>query len=135
MDNNIKTQWQKRIDFFRFIYSCLMNNNTPEVGMKEAKNTFLLDENFLKCADYFFKEQKNIIANIQFNISENWEWGRIKMVVKSILIASYCEFIVLKTDKKVVIDQAIINTKKYSDEKDYKFVNFVLDKTLVYEKQ
>jgi transcription termination factor NusB len=44
---------------------------------------------------------------------------------------AYCENKVLNTDKKIVIDQAIVNAKNYSEANSYKFVNAILDKIIV----
>jgi transcription termination factor NusB len=33
-------------------------------------------------------------------------------------------------DKKIIIDQAIVNAKNYSSENMYKFINSILDKVL-----
>jgi transcription termination factor NusB len=33
-------------------------------------------------------------------------------------------------DKKIIIDQAVINAKNYSDPNSYKFVNAILDKII-----
>ncbi|MBO7085445.1 hypothetical protein J6W20_06150 [bacterium] len=46
-------------------------------------------------------------------------------------MCALAEFNVLHTDKKVIIDQAIITCKKYDNLQAYKFVNAILDKLLV----
>jgi transcription termination factor NusB len=42
-------------------------------------------------------------------------------------MTAYSEANALKIDKKIIIDQAIITTKKYSEPNDYKFINAILD--------
>jgi N utilization substance protein B len=81
--------------------------------------------------EYFAKNQNEINQLVKNNIGEKWSWERIKPILKAIIFSAYSEYKTLNIAKKIVIDQAIINTKKYSDFNDYKFVNAILDKIII----
>ncbi|MFV0380428.1 MAG: transcription antitermination factor NusB [Anaerorhabdus sp.] len=62
------------------------------------------------------------------NVLDNWKFSRLSFVDQSILLLACAEF-----DKKlevpaVIINEAILLSKKYSDEDAYKIINGVLDK-------
>ena len=60
-----------------------------------------------------------------------WKFSRLNKVEQAILIMSYTNYkFVGDIDKSIVINTAIKLAKKYLDEKDYKFVNGVLDNVL-----
>ncbi|MGL5246046.1 MAG: transcription antitermination factor NusB [Mycoplasmoidaceae bacterium] len=120
-------QWEKRIIAFQYIYSCLMKqdfdfDNIPD----EIKN----DEYIFNIVEYSlnnFSEIKKIIIS---NLSENWKWDRVSEVDLAIIVSIYSEYKISKIDRKILIDQAIITSKNYSDEKSYKFINSILDRML-----
>ncbi len=120
-------QWEKRIIVFQYIYSCLMKNdfdfnNIPD----EIKN----DQDIYNVVEYAinnFSEIKKIIVS---NLNDNWNWDRVSEIDLSIIISAYSEYEVTKIDRKIIIDQAVVTSKNYSDEKSYKFINFILDRML-----
>lgn len=60
-----------------------------------------------------------------------WNFARLNNLEKAILLMSYTNYKYLKeSDKNVVINTAIVLSKKYLDKDDYKFVNAILDKVL-----
>lgn len=79
------------------------------------------------------KNQSKIIEYIsRFLI--NWTFDRLNTTIQAILITSAVEYFIedLETDKAVIINNAVKFAKKFGDggEKDYKFVNAILDKCL-----
>ena len=58
----------------------------------------------------------------------NWEINRLNMVDQAIFEIAIYELIYTDTPKKVVIDEAINLSKKYSEESVVKMLNGVLDK-------
>lgn len=64
----------------------------------------------------------------------NWNFSRLNTTIQAILITSVAEYFIedLDTDKAVIINNAVKFAKKFGDggEKDYKFVNAILDKCL-----
>ena len=60
----------------------------------------------------------------------NWKWDRLPLLTQSILIMSYAHSKVEEVDKRVIINVAVDLGKKYVEEKQAKFINAVLDRTL-----
>ena len=76
------------------------------------------------------KNQNVAITNIEKYL-DKWAFNRLNYCMQAILILSYCEFFYIKdSDKAVIINIAVKLAKKYGDERDYRFVNAVLDKAL-----
>jgi N utilization substance protein B len=63
-------------------------------------------------------------------MAEGWSWNRISSVDQAILIEAYCEVKATAIEKNIVIDQAIVTTKHYSEEKSVPYINAILDKIL-----
>lgn len=60
-----------------------------------------------------------------------WEYDRINLVLISILMLGIGEYrYVGGVDKAIIVDVCVKLAKKYADEKDYRFINAVLDKIL-----
>ncbi|MDR2654438.1 MAG: DUF1948 domain-containing protein [Mycoplasmataceae bacterium] len=123
-----KLIWKKRVDVFRYVYECLVNNFNEEEIIK--KNIFS-DEYCVAIVKYFASNHIQITNEIKNLIdSSTWSWERTKTIVKAIIIAAYCEFKTSNLDKGIIIDQAILNGKYYGEKNDYKFINAILDKIL-----
>ncbi len=79
------------------------------------------------------KNQEKIIDYISKYLI-NWNFSRLNTTIRAILITSVTEFFIddLDTEKAVIINNAVKFSKKFGDggEKDYKFVNAILDKCL-----
>lgn len=79
------------------------------------------------------KNESKIIAYVQ-KFLRNWEFRRLNSTIQSILILAVCEYYLIdeKIDKAVIINNAVKLAKRYGDggEKDYKFVNAVLQNCL-----
>ncbi len=79
------------------------------------------------------KNQEKIIDYISKYLI-NWNFSRLNTTIRAILITAVTEFFIddLDTEKAVIINNAVKFSKKFGDggEKDYKFVNAILDKCL-----
>lgn len=76
------------------------------------------------------KNQNVAITNIEKYLDKR-AFNRLNYCMQAILILAYCEFFYIKdSDKAVIINIAVKLAKKYGDERDYRFVNAVLDKAL-----
>lgn len=62
----------------------------------------------------------------------NWTFDRLNRMEQAILLLAVTQYFHLeeKVDRKVVINVAVNLAHLYLDEKDYKFVNAILDKVL-----
>jgi N utilization substance protein B len=126
----IKQQWKKRIDVFRFIYSTLVNNEEKNTIIANAFNNFDFDANQQATIEYYANNKDELIASIKPLLKQNWSWERIALIDQSILIDAISEFKALGVDRKIIIDQAVINAKNYSNETSFKFINAILDKII-----
>lgn len=63
---------------------------------------------------------------------KNWKFSRLNFCIQAILIVAVTNFkyVEERVDKAVVINVAVELAKKYGDDKDYKFVNAILDNAL-----
>lgn len=79
------------------------------------------------------KNEPKIIAYVQ-RFLRNWEFRRLNSTIQSILILAVSEYYLIdeKIDRAVIINNAVKLAKRYGDggEKDYKFVNAVLENCL-----
>lgn len=131
-NNDKLTQWQKRVLCFRFIYSIFVSNLKKEDAILKFQDEIkpLYDNDINKIITAFFINKDAILKIIDSKLTDKWTLDRINLVDLSIIVESYCEQIALNTDKKIIIDQAIITAKKYSEKNSYKFINSILDKIL-----
>lgn len=61
----------------------------------------------------------------------NWKFDRLSIIDRAILFMTISEYkYVGDIDKPVVINVGVTLAKRYSDEKNYKFINGILDKIL-----
>ena len=75
------------------------------------------------------EKQFDFIVSIIKNISENWEFDRINIIDKTIIIIAASEILGFPDIPiKVTMNEAIEMTKKYSTDKSYIFVNAVIEK-------
>ena len=93
------------------------------------------DKSFVnKLIDGVNEYYDEIIAIVKSNI-EGYELERIFKVDLAILVLAIYEIIFLKdTPEKVVINEAVELSKKYSTDKSYSFINGVLAKVLKNER-
>jgi len=76
------------------------------------------------------KHQTTIINLINPHLVK-WTFDRLNMLTQAIFLLAVSHYQYVKdVDKKVVIDNAIKLAKKFVDEKDYAFINAILDKVL-----
>ena len=74
----------------------------------------------------------NTIVPIYQDKMPKWKFDRINNISKAILLMAYTQnkLIKDKTDKSVIIDVSVRLAKKYLEDKDYKFINAILDNVL-----
>lgn len=110
-----------------------------QVSVFEKANTsYDLDEMFMEIEGRNKKFIENIVNEVILKKEEldkkankyliNWEINRLNMVDQAIFEIAIYELIYTDTPKKVVIDEAINLSKKYSEESVVKMLNGVLDK-------
>lgn len=73
----------------------------------------------------------NEIKKTFIPLLKNWSWSRIPCLTKAILVMSYARYYYGdKADKKIIINIAVNLAKKFSDEKQSKFINAILEKAI-----
>ena len=129
-DSKVLTQWEKRVKLTKFFYTYLIKFQIGIDINKEAIEDFNLDAEQLKVFEYFLNNKSKIIDLINENTNKNWDCSRLNLVDQAVLFETYSESKVLNTNKHILIDQALITIKKYSDYDNYKYINAILDKIL-----
>ena len=77
------------------------------------------------------KEKENLDVKIE-KTAKNWSLDRMSLVNKSILRLALYELAHEKDTKKaVIINEAMMLAKRYSDEESAKFINGVLDAAVI----
>lgn len=121
-----------RENAFKLIYSIEMqkDNNLEEQIDLFFESNLIEDkeaQDYIKDAVFGIDKNKNeILENIKSNLKEDWKIDRISKVDLSILELAIYEIKYTDTPYKVVINEAVEITKKYSEEKSKSFVNGVL---------
>lgn len=129
--NNKLNQWEKRVILFQYVYSQLIKNDPISIAKQNFATNFLdIDSSFIAVLEYCLDNKENIIKEISKFIPKNWTFNRLNLVDQANLLAIYSESKVLGTEKNILIDQAIITSKKYSDFDNYEYINAILDKVL-----
>lgn len=59
-------------------------------------------------------------------LKDSWTFDRLGAFEKAILMIGTCELLESELPKTVVINEAIINAKRFCDNESYKFINGVL---------
>ena len=105
---------------------------------EKAKASYDLDEMFMDIEGRNKEFIENIVNEVILKKEEldkkankyliNWEINRLNMVDQAIFEIAIYELLYTDTPKKVVIDEAINLSKKYSEESVVKMLNGVLDK-------
>jgi N utilization substance protein B len=110
------TLHEARIEAMKILYTLDMNNSLDE------KNVESEDKVAKELAINTIKE----VQKIDFIISvclKNYTLNRLNLVDKAIVRLATCELL-MGTDKKIVINEALELTKEYSDQGDHKAVSF-----------
>ena len=121
------------------VYDALTQQNMGYPVNVEEIVSSLMDLPYEEC-DYFvkaavifsLKHQQEIIAVFTEHM-RNWTFDRLNRVEQAILLLSYVHYFYIdpEVDRAVVINIAGRLSKDYLGDKDYRFVNAILDKVLV----
>ena len=102
--------------------------------LKKDINVCFLD-NFedIEYDDFIDSISKDLLKNKSdyiYEISQylvKWTFDRLNLVEQAILLEAVSEIKLNLNERAVIIDEAVILTKKYCDEESYKYINGVLD--------
>lgn len=105
------------------IIRTILNHDLAE----DAANFRFAEKLFLRTLD-LVEEGETLISRH----ADNWELGRIALLDRIVLRMAICEFLVFEDiPPKVTINEAIDIAKHYSTDNSGKFVNGILDATLL----
>lgn len=132
--NILKKNRQNLEKIISIVYiSELMNE---PIDIDQVFELYNLNSNELKKLKAINKNYKVFKNNILVFIKQGWNWNRISPLIRAILIVGSFELII--NYKTLVINEMIEITKIFTldTDKDYKFVNSILDKiSKTYEKE
>lgn len=110
------------------LYQALLTNRDLKII---AEDIFLvpLDEisEFSQTLMFNSFENKERYIDYINQVLDKWTFERLSYVDQAILLMGCTEFDQKTADAAIIIDEAILLSKKYSDEEAYKVINGVLD--------
>ncbi len=126
-----KTRSELREKCMIILYQWDLLKNSNIISLEEImKNNLEIENDFVKDIVYgVITHQKEIDEKANKYISE-WNIERLEKLGASILRIAIFELLYTDTPEVVVINEAIILAKKYSDESVRKIINAVLDKII-----
>lgn len=126
----MKKQWEKRVELFQYIYSCLIQEKTPQEIINDALCEYDFDAEYLSTVEYAANRWNEIINEITPLLSKSWNWERASFIDRAIMISAIAESRNLKIEKAIIIDQALITANQYNIDDSYKYINAILEKIL-----
>lgn len=116
------TRREARIATMQILYSADLNNISIEEAKKDIGQHVLTEDvlNFLNMVE----SNKNKIDDIISKSLENYSLNRLNIVDRAIIRLATAEFLDGKTDKKIIINEALEITKQFSDQGDHKATGF-----------
>ena len=67
---------------------------------------------------------------IEKHLKKGWTFTRLSVMERAILLIATCELLESELPKTIVINEAVINAKKFCDDDCYKFINGVLSQVI-----
>ena len=59
-------------------------------------------------------------------LKRGWTFERLSVMERAILFVATCELLESDLPKKIVVNEAVVNAKKFCDDDSYKFINGIL---------
>lgn len=116
------TRREARIATMQILYSADFNDISISKAREDINANKLTDDVnlFLDMVENNLERIDNLIAKSL----ENYSISRLNIVDRAIIRLATAEFIDGKTDKKIVINEALEITKQFSDQGDHKATGF-----------
>ncbi|AIV03771.1 transcription termination factor [Candidatus Malacoplasma girerdii] len=131
---SVQKPWQKRLAVLEIIYADIMADHTND-GSKVMSHLFEhenFDVNQLKILEHYFENYQAVDNIIIPMCQPTWRYERISPLTKALIQCAYHEFQTLKTDKAILINEALKTCDKRGEIRDKKFINAILDRILIY---
>jgi len=116
------TRREARIATMQILYSADFNGISIEKAREDISSHVLTDDvkSFLDMVESNIEKIDNLISKSL----ENYSINRLNIVDRAIIRLATAEFLDGKTDKKIVINEALEITKQFSDQGDHKATGF-----------
>lgn len=115
------------------IYQYILIGTTEEEileYLKTDKNLCKEKEELEYCLAFILVIISNVDTyrqEITKHLKDSWPIDRLSTMELAILMVGTHELVTVHTDKKVVINEAVVLAKKYCDDQSYKYINGVLN--------
>ena len=116
------TRREARIATMQILYSADLNGISVEEARKDISSHVLTDD-VISFLDMVVSNIEKIDDVISKSL-ENYSLGRLNIVDRAIIRLATAEFIDGKTDKRIIINEALEITKQFSDQGDHKATGF-----------
>ena len=63
---------------------------------------------------------------LEKQLKKGWTFERLSVMERAILLIAACELLESDLPKTIVINEAVVNAKKFCDDESYKFINGIL---------
>ena len=63
---------------------------------------------------------------LEKHLKKGWSFERLSVMERAILLIATCELLESDLPKTIVINEAVVNAKKFCDDDSYKFINGIL---------
>ena len=64
------------------------------------------------------------------HLKKGWTFERLSVMERAILMIATCELLESELPKTIIINEAVLNAKKFCDDDSYKFINGVLSQVI-----
>lgn len=122
---NTMHRGKARVIATKNVYQMLINNEpmSEVIAQYETKDEFLMS-----LCDGVSKNLEMLNLTLNENLKKGWSLKRLNTIDHAILLIACYEILFTDLDRRVVINEAIENSKIYCDDDRFKFINAVLDK-------
>ncbi len=114
-----------RIIATKNVYQMLINNEpmSDVIAQYETRDDFLM----LLC-DGVSQNLEMLNLVVLQNLKKGWTLKRLNTIDHAILLVACYEILFTNLDRRIIINEAIENSKIYCDDNRFKFINAILDK-------
>lgn len=115
-----------RLKLVEVLYQNLLLDKDIYTVIKEQLNDIPVDNYFKKVLKYYIDNKEKMIEDVSVFLNK-WSFKRLNFVAQAIILLATSEISLNIEEKAIIIDEAILISKAYCDDEDYKYINGVLD--------
>ncbi|WP_342277330.1 transcription antitermination protein NusB [Spiroplasma endosymbiont of Nephrotoma flavescens] len=134
MEKNSQHNIRESIIFF--IYQQQLLNYDLETIIKEIKeNEEDFNTEITNNLIHLFEQREIIIKIINKYLKVGWHFSKLSNLEQGILLWATYELLILKENSAIIINEAVLITKKYFINSEYKYINGILQSIADNEKK